>query len=282
MPAEDCTYCSERIPRSWSTCPHCGQPGLFPNVRDAEEDIQKSALQSRYDSVRDFASHRDTLAEFEIAVATTSAVVNRDFVEALRLLSSAREMYASHYELLNVVRLPEGSEWDILRQITDAIIFPGYFREIHFATLSYDGKGLPHYGNCCLRFAEDMIAHRATVFEQNSVVWMEESGIMLNEAACPAGYRATWDDRAMLAVSKLGMTVDLTTTSEDYGRILVMPGDTPRDDKFIEVHIYGSITGKTIASVEPQSCPEGEDEEVWQAVLVLLEHFSSSDYRAAT
>ncbi len=95
-----------------------------------------------------------------------------------------------------------------------------------------------------------MISHRASVFEENSALFMERRGIKISRSPnLPKGYRATWDERAKLCVAKLAGKIDAATRSDEYSGLLVKQGATSEDDEFIEVHIWGPMTVLTMERV---------------------------------
>jgi hypothetical protein len=97
---------------------------------------------------------------------------------------------------------------------------------------------------------DKMIAHRASVFEENSVIWMARQRINLSEANnLPTGYRAVWSERAKLAVAKLSNKIQSDTSPDSYPGIALQQGATTEDDQFIEVHIWGSMTIRTFEHV---------------------------------
>ncbi|HEX6864714.1 MAG TPA: hypothetical protein VF414_17925 [Thermoanaerobaculia bacterium] len=175
---------------------------------------------------------------FEARTAASRAVVNRSALEAARLASSDRELQSTFYELLKAqVRLPYGEEWDRLREIADAALFTGYRETIRFAALSLDGAGLFHYGDCSLELREDMIAHRASVFEENSTLFLKQ-----HHYDPPLGHRATWGDRSKLCVSKLAGELRESSSEPEFSVLLLSPGETPAEDRFVEVHIWGPLS----------------------------------------
>jgi hypothetical protein len=77
-----------------SFCPHCGQPGIFPNVVVAEQAAELSALDGRYKATLLDAAARgvDSLvAQFETAVRSSFAVRNVGELE-LRGLTGQTQM----------------------------------------------------------------------------------------------------------------------------------------------------------------------------------------------
>ena len=122
-----CDFCKNDVPPSANRCPHCGRPGLYPNVRAAETPAERLVLDRHYQTaIRDSATRGATPAvnDFEKAIPNSKAVISRKHEEVQRLAASDRELYATFYKLLEAgVRLPEGSKWDTLRTLTDDALF---------------------------------------------------------------------------------------------------------------------------------------------------------------
>ena len=77
---------------------------------------------------------------FEACLQTSQAVINRPFEEVHRLATSDKQLYATYYELTQM-RIPEGSEWDVLRVITDTALFGASDQvrpKIRFGALTLD------------------------------------------------------------------------------------------------------------------------------------------------
>jgi hypothetical protein len=249
-----CQYCGNEFPASRPVCPHCGRPSLFPNVTAANDPEEVAALDARYADAKSQAQRRgasSALDEFERAAGTTRAVAARSAADLLRLANSDREVYSTYYDLARSgIRIPEGGKWDVLRSVADNIFFPGYHEQIRFAALSLDAAGLPSYGECSIAFRESMIAHRASLFEENTVLFVGRQKIPMSGAVdLPKGYRAVWDTRAKLCVAKLDAAIDSTTRPDRYPELLMRPGATTGDDDFVEVHIYGPMTCRTMEQV---------------------------------
>lgn len=125
------------------------------------------------------------------------------------------------------VRLPEGEQWDVVRELADTVLFPGYKKDMRFAALSLNGIGLSNYGSCSIALRDEMIAHRASVFEENSALFMERHEIKISRRPnLPKGYRAAWDERALLCVAKLSQKIDSATHSDEYSELLLKQGVT--------------------------------------------------------
>jgi len=218
-------------------------PGIFPNVRAAEDGAEQVELERRYQDALKSASARNCLPElltFQAAVAQATAVVARPLGEVQRLATSDKQGYATHYNLIeSEVKIPDNDRWEPLRRAADALLFTGYEKKIRFAALSLDGAGLPHYGECSLSARDVAIAHRASLFEENSAAFIEQRGM---SAAREAGHRGTWADRGKLAATKLGSQVSAATTANQFQELLLRAGAKPEDDRFIEVNVWGPMT----------------------------------------
>jgi len=235
-------------------CPHCGRPGLYPNVRAAEAPDEVVALEQRYLAAFSDATARgaDTaLLDFEAEVRQSKAVLARTANELQRLATSDKQIYATYYELLRAgVISHAGDRWAVLRALADEAMFPGYKEEIRFAALTLDMRGLSNYGDCFVVFRNDMIAHRASTFEENSTMFMRHHRIQMSEAdKLPRGYRATWDDRSWLCAAKLFRRIDAHTPKDEYSKLLLRQGATTADDDFVEVHVWGPMTARTFEQV---------------------------------
>jgi hypothetical protein len=249
-----CSFCGHPIPPPAERCPHCAQPGLFPNVRAAARDVETAALNDRYDAAKHDALARGVdgiLQEFERAVMTAAVSITRPLLELQRLTSHDNELYASYYELTEAgVKLPKGEYWDTLREVTDSALFTGYRKHIKFAALTLNNRGLSNYGDCSMFLLEPMIAHRSSAFEENSVMFMIHKEIRIaNASNLPPGFRSTWADRGKLCVAKLAQRVEPSTTPDNYPDILMKQGATSADDAFVEIHVWGPLTIRSIEKV---------------------------------
>lgn len=204
-------------------------------------------------AIRDSSSRgcEEVLRDFEKAVGTSHAVINRPLLEVERLATSDKELYATYYQLIEGgLKIPTGAKWDILRGVSDNALFPTYKEHVRFGALSLSGLGLSSYGECSLVVNGDMISHRASVFEENSVMFMATHGVKIAEAdSLPKGYRATWNDRSKLAAIKVADEINENTQPDEYPDLLLREGATSADDKFVEVHIFGPMTVRTLRRV---------------------------------
>jgi len=257
-----CRFCGNDYPRALPYCSHCGHFAQFANVEAAEEPEERDALERRYQEAwaQATASGSATeLAAFEKAVSASCAVACRKLWDVERMADSDSELYPSYYGLVaGGSRAPADDAWNTLRPRADATLFPGYFQHIRSAALSLDGTGVASYGGCTIVFREEMIAHRATVFDENSILAVERrlasgdvSSVVPRHITrdLPRGYRATWPDRAKLAVAKLGPRITPGMSPQEFPEVLLRQASDSADEQFIEVHIWGSMTRRSFARV---------------------------------
>lgn len=250
-----CEFCRLEMPRYWRDCPHCGRPARFLNVLDACEADETEALTRRYDEACREAKSRDcagVVACFESAMESSVAVLARSLTEVHRILTSDREFYATFYKLECAgIRASQYDKWDPRRRVADAAFFPSFHEEIVFACLSLNGCGVNSYGAANIVLAEDMIAHRATVLECNLPVLLRRHNVMTYAVEnLPRGCRAVWKERSKLAVVKHGHELRKDQSVNEFPDVIVKNGPTSEDDEYLEVHVYGSLSRMSIASLK--------------------------------
>src|SRR2546423_14287883 len=97
-----CDFCQNDIPMSATVCPHCGRPGLYPNVRAAEDRDEVMTLEIRYQAAVADAAGRSAghaLQDFKSEIGDSKAVIARSASELQRLANSDRGIYATYYEV---------------------------------------------------------------------------------------------------------------------------------------------------------------------------------------
>jgi hypothetical protein len=248
-----CDYCARSFPVFDARCPHCSRPAHFPNVRLAGEPAEQEALANRYEQAISQAPDRArrVILHFERKASASRAVMSRTHVETLRMANSHRTLHQTYEQQVSShQRLPDENKWDALRAAAGKRLFGGYSSEIHFAFLSLVDAGSSYYGNCAWVLREELISHRASVFEENSALFVQRRGLGENngDTPVPRGFRAVWEDRGRLSAAKLASTLSPATRPEDFAGILLRAAGR-EDDDFVEVHIGGSLTVLAIEKV---------------------------------
>ena len=120
---------------------------------------------------------------------------------------------------------------------------------IRFAALSLDHIGVKNYGECHVTFKEHMIKNRTSTFEDNNVVFMAytRKSTIKDAVDLLEGYTSDWNHRHKLTIAKLARKLPQKTPDNvESAAILIDQGKTTADDRFIELHIWGPMTVRTI------------------------------------
>jgi len=261
----NCPKCATPVQNSLRNCPACETDVGFPNVRAAQKSKNIDALQERVKEAEVVARARkcdSILNDFGNAVSLSKAVFCRNLSCLLRVINSDSELINTYYkQVRSKQRQPENNDWDASRGAVDSKLFPNYHDEIHCAYLTVDNDILESYGDYGFILKESAIAERATVFEENAIVFCEKHGVTVGRKPIPDGYRAVWDDRKRLAIAKLHSKFDLTTKKEDFPKILFDKTEENGSADFIEVHIYGTLHRKSFECILGKS-PKKKAEKV--------------------
>ena len=189
--------------------------------------------------------------QFEQAIQNAEAVVCQPLAEVSRLAFSENEVYATFYQRMDAgMRIPDGDKWDRLRAAADTHLFGENKKYIRFAALSVDGIGMDRYGECSVALKTPMIEHRASLIEENSVAFMKRHQVSAaTDYAFPPGYRAPWSAKSKLAVAKLADRIQPESAAKDFSHLLLSKGPDGWQDNFVEVHIWGTLTIRSVRQV---------------------------------
>jgi len=207
-------------------------------------------------SLAETEQHRLRLSELEACLAESEACRVIPESELRRLAASDSQVAITYYgQLTSGMRLPDGAS-DRLRRIADTILFTGYSEEISFAAITVDDRWMKSYGDAAIYFKEESIAHRASVFEGNSMRWIHDQAyserapvgsLSKNTLEIPPGYRATWDWRHKLGVAKLA--TDLREPHRTIADCVLSEAPEPSENRFIEVHIFGTFSIRSVKRI---------------------------------
>lgn len=274
---DSCANCGSPVTASDEKCPTCNSHVGFPNVRAANTDAERKALQQRYQAAlerAEFRGAKDEVAGFRAAVESSSAVANCNLYRLKDLAEDANALYSNYYlAVRGEVRRAAEAENDRHRRAVDAMLFGSYAEQIRFAALSIDGIGLTSYGSkksddasYGLNLRDVAIAKRASLLEENEYDFAERHSLTPS-STLPLGYRCAWENRNELAVAKLADIIGPGTQPKDYARILLTSTGNRATDQFIEVHIYGTFNLNAVSAVSGTSTPKRSDD---RAVVALV------------
>jgi hypothetical protein len=169
------------------------------------------------------------------------------------------------------MRNPHPDVLSRLRPIIDEAFFPGYYKNIRFAALTMDERGLQNYGPCTIVLRSTFIADRSSVFDGNTLMRLLHEDPPLSQLVnIPSGHRALWSRRGSLALSAFGRELILDSRSDNFPKILLETGSDRSNDRFIEVHIWGIITSRAIESVKLTAPSRREDRVYARAIQEKL------------
>ncbi|MBB3645867.1 hypothetical protein FHX14_002046 [Rhizobium sp. BK619] len=261
--------CKSVVPSNRKDCPACGRDCGFPNVRLASSSEEVAALEKRVADAQVSAAARQCgaqLASFAESVEGARAAIARNLHVIDDLIKGDRNHYTSYQAQVHAgARDPEENEWDRVRTQYESALYPNFQNEIIFACLTLSQEGMSGYGGFSIILKDEMIAHRASLFEENPHSFIERHQILMNKPF-PPGYRAIWETKSDLAVAKLHSRIDSNTTIEDHASILQTDQGGTGDGDFIEVHIYGSVNRRAIDKVVGRKPRTFEDRIIWKRI----------------
>lgn len=188
-----CPHCSnpEPIPAFLGECPACNTSVQAPNVRAANKPEEEKALSKRVSDAEFEAKARgaiEQLDDFCASVKEASAVVCCQ-IGKIKAMIEDNSLYTNFYKQLDGgSRLPEENGFDQDRVTADSLVFPNYHEEIVFAALTLNNLGAFSYGGGAIVLKEDAIAHRSSVFEENTLVFCTKHTLGLGKPV-PHGFK---------------------------------------------------------------------------------------------
>lgn len=243
--------CGQIVPPHSRICVVCGADAGFPNVRQAEAESETQALGERFRSAVEAANASGTTAEMvqlQKVATSTVAVWCVSPSKLARLVESDSALHASFAsELAAGTRLPEDNIYDPARGSVESAVLPLYHEHIQYAVLSATGLGASGYGVVAVTLRELAIGERSSTFEGPLFPFLKEIGHVTGTPV-PVGHRASWRDRALLVIAKLGARLRPGLNDGELADLL-LDGSEDRLADCIEVHIYGPIHRLAIAKV---------------------------------
>lgn len=236
---ENCPECGSAV-AYWQVNCRCGRFLSFPNFRAAL--AERSALSARYGKAIEESGARGTakqIQRLEEIAEQSNPVITMPFPACDDILRSGK--YRNyHQRIFSSERHPATRENHADRSMVGEHLFPTFSEHIHYAALSPDGWGLPNYGSVTLRWnvSPDYLDRRISLLEENSFIFFEHHKLGKLGTTIPVGYQSVWGDRKIMAVAKLGNTLNAATGEDDLPGLLLHKGRSRLEDDFIEVIIY--------------------------------------------
>jgi len=256
---EQCSRCGSSIDASADRCKSCGQGLASPNVRAA--DRQRSALYDRYDVVSAgliASGYRDRLEALRALVRKSAVVMTMSVSRAMGLFRS-KDDDRSYLALSSPGDTGSWALASSVQAIAEHVLFPGYGREIAYATLSPTGDGIWRFGPVAVQLNERFITHRSSILDSAAPHLVNKMALADVWSAQASVFTSTFEDRDKLAVIKVGDRISSAKTADELSLLLLRQGDRPLRDDFMEVAIYGPITLEAVQAIRIRSpgVPEG-------------------------
>lgn len=260
----NCKICSSEVLDTEEKCSTCHWYAGPPNVRAAEKQEERDALEARYINAIEKArtdGNEQYLASFDDSMKKTCAVINVDLDFLHQFIANSKLIYTNYrLGVEGQSRRPANDRDDKDRETIGAMLFGHFAKEIRYAALSRDGSGPKSYGGpYAMKLREVTISNRATLLEDNSYVFIAKHNIQPRQNI-PLGHTSIWSERHKLAVAKLADSISPNMTEQDHSQILLFSEGDRNTDEFIEVLIFGGFDNKAIESVKGVSSVKGKYE----------------------
>ena len=277
--AEPCADCGNLVPLDWEACPHCARPGLFPNVRLANQTVERSKLDARYQAALSDAQSRGCsaqLADFETACKGSSAVFRCELLRLQAEIASGTEIYKPFRDVERLrLRYEKATDpdWPALRIKAERDLLGNdkHLGNVHYANVSINGEGITSYGDVTVTLSERMISHRASCIEGNSADLFAKHGNLAKIL------RSTWEERSRLCVVKAATNVNTGTKSDDFPGLILKNKTKKSKDDFVEVMVFGSMTAATFEAVTIDRAViarSNRDAVYWEAIKEKLAKYN--------
>lgn len=264
--SDACPTCSRPVKTDRRFCKFCTTDAGLPNVRYARRADERSALKRRVSRARLAIRRNGTIAEHARLVAMMDAsklVINRNVRRLASWLARDNKLYLNFYKLKRLGEDYNEDQWNFQRSSAENAVNPMFYEELSIAAVTADTVGMSYYGECSIFIREDAIAVRTTVFEENPFTFNEKHSVIAGKMA-PAGYRATWADRSVLATAKLGADLKPGATTDDLAELIMARTRGAADCDFIEAHVYGDIHAECIETVVCVKPKTKADRLIWR------------------
>lgn len=189
----------------------------------------------------------DLVDRLERLLAGTVATINVS-PKMLDIMTLGLPYFGYHRALEQGLRRKAEDIYHAHRLAVDAKIHPGYEKDIIYAVLSPDGRGLTGYGEITLQLREDAVGRRASLLRENAFDFYQRYQLGDRDAQEAPGWRSVWGDRALLGVAHLEASLTPALSSGALPGLILAVGATKHDDRFMEVHIFDPLTWQMIAS----------------------------------
>lgn len=253
-PEDTCLECGAALSAANRHCPTCRADAGAPNVRACRTEKNLKALFARYDTSRSQATTSGYSKEFSALEAMvknkSGVVISMPAGIARKLIEDPNFLYLNYEHLVGVnARKPANPNDDRARCAVGGLLFGSYGKHIVYGALSLTEEGLPTYGDVHCRLRSVTIDKRTSFLETNSYKFITDHKINpFNNL--PIGYMASWQDRHILVLAKLGCQLSTGQNESHWQSILIhSDGQNRENDDFVEAHIYENFDINSVESM---------------------------------
>jgi hypothetical protein len=232
-------------------CIFCGSDLGAPNVNIVSAEFELVALKKRYKDAIEYSNVKKTnefINKFESFFENNVEVIINLHLPVLAALIKDKTYKNYHRAVQDGERLIASLHDDQKRNVIDSILYGSYGRDMVYAALTLNNKGLISYGRCSIIIDEDAIKFRTSILEENSYDFVKTHKLNLENLNIPLGYRSKWDNKTQLVVSKLHKSIT-TEDEKDFCNLVLSSDGGKHTDKFIEVHIYKEVSILTFKQI---------------------------------
>jgi len=238
----NCPKCSAPLCEHSRHCPTCKSDAGAPNVREVSTDDEKKSLSARFDAAKAVAiaaGYESEFAEFILFIQEKACViVNMPASVARDMVNNPRNIYLNYEKLVGTGgRLPASMMNDRQRRGIGGFIFGTFAENIVYGFLGFPGSSLKSYGRIACQLRNIAISDRVTFLEENSYPFFAKYKDLIYKGEFPKGYRAVWDNKQNLVLTKLGKDITHGYGENEFKRLLLTSGERTQEE-FIEAHIF--------------------------------------------
>lgn len=240
--------CQAENLRNAAICKKCGSSLGFVTVNLLSDPYFQEGLDARYEALSagfEAIGNADHVKRFENSVWTEGkAVINMDSRLLFNIVNENEDYLSYQRAVEQGKRAKADFENDQNRCVVESAFYGYDGRNIVYAALALDEKGLESYGNVSVVLRTEDIEARTTVFETNTYFLFDElvaKGWRVRELM-PAGYCGTWNDRAKIAAIKHGAQIGENQGVADFAALILRSDGDRKNDVLLELHIFNQVS----------------------------------------
>lgn len=247
-----CKHCGAENKRNASNCIACYEALGPVNVNIYSDPYFQDGLKAKYDKVIaeiEAKGKRTEVENFESEIISKGkAVINMDAKLLFKMVNEREEYLSYQRGVEQSKRQVAEFENDLKRCVVEVAFYGIHGKSIVYAALSLNDFGLYSYGDVSVLLKTVQIEKRTTVFERNSYHLYDglvkkgwKAGTIM-----PLGHCGTWNERQIVTVNKLGLELAVLRKKPNFASLILKSDGKRIDEEFIELHIFGTISGVNI------------------------------------